>query len=1231
MTVVSPDEYCSSCLDDGYTIRTRPNEDLMNDSALHQRRPVNPVLLIALFALLFALLVPTVPAWAQVDHGTVTGTITDSTGAVVPGVQITATNPSTGAQFKSVSNGAGIYTLPNLPIATYSIHYDKPGYAGFDRSGVAIQVQQRAQIDVHMQVGSETQTVTVNATPELQTQTELGTNLTSQVVTDLPLTANGGRDITAFAFSITPTVTGNEYSGAVGGSQAFSKEVLIDGTSSDSGSVGHIGESEPSMDAVGQFQVDTSGISAEAGRTGGGAFLFSLKSGTNSVHGSAFGFLANEFLNANTWDNDYFRSYYDSTDPANRATYNQEYRTPKSRYFDYGGSAGGPVWRNHMFIFGAVERYMQSDFATANGTQTVPTTAFLNGDFSALLQTTQKPVGTDPAGQPIYPGAIFDPVSGDVFPNNVIPANRISPISQKIASVYAQDYKPTFNDRTINNYPSLRNGDPKFTQTELSFKYDWDVTSKNRITSSYIYTLRPRYNANLVTGNGLWQAGSTDGGPLASGAVQTTVANAYRLSDSYTVSPNLLDVLSLTFNGFQNKAVPFTSIAGSTNWPQQVGLGADQSIANFPLITFGGSINGVGEGQIGSSYTAKSGYVAYNEILNDTVTWTRGRHEIKLGLELRGLGVNDDTEGGELHLNFSNLTGTPASSAIQSVTGFGFANFLLGDVYSASLDTPFNQYGRRKEYGFFGEDAIKVTPKLTLDAALRWDIPMPEHEIQGYWSNFTTSAKSPNFGGYSGSMQYLTSPGQTFETYKNFWQFSPHIGASYEVTDKLVLRGSYGLYYVPLGNNTYGAVPYSASTGYQAINQVLPPPLTNGYQFNLDSGYPGVSTFTPRNNNGPYVPYGPASVDPNTLTMGYTQNWNANVQYQVGRTLVLQASFIGNIGRKLHDGALNPTNYPTWQRYSSLYNSGHAEDYIYDAGSAAAAGLPLPYAGWAGEAYQAINPYPQVANTYGPVFFVNSPLGSSEYQAFVFEVSKRQANGLSMDLSYTGSRTTGNSSSAFVDTYSSSNGYQDPYQYKHYASYPDTYEPTQQVKGYVNYELPFGRGQRFLSRNRLEDFLAGGWLVGAIVDYQSGSPIGAVGAQNYYPGWSGVWTNLAPNASFKNTFKKVDLINPADSSSLFVNPANFSNPTDGQLGNSPVVYSNWHSWGYNDEDASLLKRFGFGADQRYGLTLRAEFFNVFNRHYYANPNLTMGSAYFGHVTDTTGNPRQGQLGARFEW
>ncbi len=1176
--------------------------------------------------------------WSQADRASITGTITDPSGSVVPGVQVMATNPATGANYTATSDASGIYNLLNLPIATYVVHYAKAEYRSVDRQNVALQVQQRAQLDVRLEVGAQNQTVTVTAVPVLQTQTELGTNLTSQVVTDLPLTANGGRDITSFAFSITPTVTGNEYQGHVGGSQDFTKQVLIDGTSSDSGQVGHIGESEPSMDAVSQFQIDTSGIGPESGRTGGGSFLFSLKSGTNSPHGSAFGFLANEFLNANTWDNNYFRSYYDATNPAASAVTDQQYRTPKSRYFDYGGSAGGPIWRNRMFIFGAYERYQQSDFSTTNGQQTVPTAAFLTGDFSSLLQTSQPPLGQDALGHNIYPGAIYDPLTGDVFPRNIIPQNRISPVSQKIAGLYQKYYQPTFSDRNINNYPQLRNADPQFTQQQLSLKYDFDITSKHRLSASYIYTLRPRYNRDLASSNGLWQAGSQNGGPLTTAGVQTVVANAYRASDAWTVSPNVLNVLSLTFNQFQNKAVPLTSIASNTSWPDAIGLGDYQAIKNFPLISFGASVNGVGEGNIGNSYTPMSGYVAYNEILNDTLTWVKGRNNLKLGLELRGLGLNSDNQGGELHFNFSNLSGSPATPSIQSVTGFGFANFLLGNVYSASKDTEFNQYGRRKEYGFFGEDTIKATEKLTLDFAMRWDIPMPQHEIHGHWSNFTTSAENPNFGSYPGSMRYLTSGDQTFEQYENWWQFSPHIGVAYQLKPNLVFRSSYGLYYVPIGNNGYGAVPYSASTGYQAINQVLPPKLSNGYQFNWTNGYPGQNVYSPQDNNSTYVPYGPASVDPNSLTMGYTQNWNVNAQWEFAKSSVLQLSYIGNIGRKLHDGALNPYNYPTWSRYSQLYESGHVYDYISGAGDAAAAGVPYPYANWTGTAYQAINPFPQAANTYGPIYFVNSPLGQSNYEAFIAEVTKRASNGLSMDLSYTRSRTEGNSETAFTDTYSSAQnavypylGLQDPYQYRKAASYLASYDTPNEVKGYVNYELPFGRGKRFLAQKRWQDLLAGGWLAGAIVDYHSGYPYGAVGSQNYYPGWSAVYTNVTTNASFKNTFKKLDLIDPADASSKYVNTANFSNPVDGQLGNSPNVFSNWRGWANYSENASLLKRIGFGNDERYRVTLRAEFFNVLNRHYYGDPNLNLGGPYFGNVTDTAGSPRQGQLGARFEW
>ena len=1171
------------------------------------------------------------PLHAQVDRGTITGVVRDASGAVINGAEVDAINPATGQSYQSVTNSAGIYNLLNLPIATFDITYSKAGFTTFVRKGVAIQVQQTAQINVRLEVGSQQQTVTVTDAPLLKVNTELGTNMTSAEVSTLPLTAYQGRDITAFAFAVTPTVTGSDYQGQVGGSQANTKEVLINGTSADSSRVGHIGEMEPPMDAVGQFQVDTSGISAAAGRTGGGAFLFELKTGTNAFHGTAFGIYANKVLNANSWTNDYFRAYYDSTNPANSAQYNSQYAKPTDTYDDWGVSGGFPVWRNHMFLYAALERYHQADFATTEGGVTVPTDAFLHGDFSQLLQTNLPPLGKDKAGNTIYVGAIWNPATGDVFPGNIIPPAMLSSNSQAVAAIYEKYYKPTVAGRDTLNYPKLNEVDPEFTQTQMSYNYTWDVSPKHRLNSSFIYVLRPRYNAALQSATNLWQAGSSDGGPLASGGVQTTISNAYRASDSWTISSNLLNVASYTFNMFQNKAIPLTSIGGSTNWAQQIGLGSDQTVSNFPLTIFNGTANGISEVAIGSARTPHSGGVDYNGIVDDTLTWVHGKHTANLGFEYRALGINSDTSGGALHFNFSQLTGAPLVAKIQSVTGFSFANAMLGDVASASKDTLFNQYGRRKEIGFFFEDAYKITPKLTLDYALRWDIPLAEHVLNGQWSNFTTGMANPNFGSVQGSMQYLTSASQTFETNRNYSQFGPHIGASYALSSRIVLRGGYGLYYVPLGNNNYGAVPYGSSYGYHTINQVLQKSQANQFAFNWDGGYPGQDVQTTVSDTSAYIPYGPTSVSPDTLTMGYTQNWNFNVQYQFASTWVLHASYIGNTGNNLHDGSLNPHNWATWATYSPLYQTGHVQEFITNASQAAALKIPYPYPGWTGTAFQAINPYPQVARTYGPTFFVNDPLGQTAYDALIIEMTKRNANGLSMNLNYTLAKTTGNTTDAFVDTYSVTNGYQDPYSYKEYAKSPEAGYVPQVFKGFVTYQLPFGRGQRFFNGGRLSDALLGGWLTGAIVAYQSGAPIGVVHAQNNYPGWSAVWVNVAQHANFKNTFKSLDLANLTDASNQFVDTSIFSNPADGQLGNSPVTYSNWHGWGMSNESVSLSKQVAFGPDNRYSMMFRGEFFNVFNRHYYGNPNLDIGGPYFGQVTNAVGNPRQGQVGMRVSW
>ncbi len=249
--------------------------------------------------------------WAQADRGTITGTVSDSSGAVIGSVDIVATQVATGVPFKTVSNNLGYYSLVQLPVGAYSVSFRRAGFKDLNRTGIIIEAQHTVSVDAVLEVGNISETVQVNGTPVLELQTEVGTNMTSQSMIDLPTSVNGGRDITAFAFSITPNIAGNNWQSSIGGSQNHTENVLIDGTSVDSGIVGHIAEQEPSMDAIQESQVDTTGLRAEDGRSGGGAFLYEMKSGTNVFHGAAFGFLANEFLNANKFidRNSFFKSF----------------------------------------------------------------------------------------------------------------------------------------------------------------------------------------------------------------------------------------------------------------------------------------------------------------------------------------------------------------------------------------------------------------------------------------------------------------------------------------------------------------------------------------------------------------------------------------------------------------------------------------------------------------------------------------------------------------------------------------------------------------------------------------------------------------------------------------------------------------------------------------------------------------------------------------------------------
>ncbi len=1147
---------------------------------------------------------------AQTNRATVTGTVRDTSGAVVPGVIVSATRIDTRVVTTGVTNSAGIYTILNLVPGRYTIEFKKSGFKPVKETNIVLESTQIAQLNVQLEVGAVTQVVTVRTeSPLLDKETAtLGTNMKGDVVTDLPLSIyDGGRFVENFAVALTPGYSpiSSPYDAVVDGTQGFTKDYTVDGTSATAQIQGDSMETGPSMEAVEEVQAQTSGLSAQSGITNGGVMAFTLKSGTNQFHGSGFLYGRNEVLDANTWDNN-----------------NSGIPRAPDRAWDYGGSLGGPIIKDHTFFFGAFERYTQRNFAPGGfgSAATVPTSAFLNGDFSALLNTS-VPLGTDSAGNTIYQGAIFNPETGNVFVGNKIPSGMISPVSNNIVTLFQKYYSPE-NGNLVNNDQLPGSNSPAQTPNQAVIKLDHVLTSHDHLSGSWVYNHRPR---TLVDSGGVWENGSTDGGPLSNARVQMVRSHQFRASESHTFSPNVLNVLNATYNWYWNGSLPASS---GTDWPAILGFG-NTGADNFPSISFGNAVNGIGETFIGNTWQGH--YDGATFILDDSLTWTKGRHAFTFGGDLRAMEINSHGGSGALTFNFTNdTTGAPGTSYASQV-GFGFASFLLGDVQSASETTPYDLYGRRKAMDLYAQDAWKVTPKLTLNLGLRWDATFRFHEKYGHWANFDLDVIDPNLG-IPGALVYAKNGNTSFEKQEDWHNFGPQLGLAYSPWQKVVFRGSFGILYAPIGIQYYGGVPYSFAPGFRGTNAAATP-------FNWNSGYPGVFV-PPTQSSTPDISLFPVvNINPKSLYAGYTDNFNVGAEYQLAPTMRLSIDYVGNRGHHLQDSNL-AFNEATPSQFFNLVNAGTAFNYVCSPADAQANGVPYPYSGFCAPAVAAIAPYPQLAEAldtywfYPNLYYVGLPLGQSYYDSLVTQVVKRTGNGLTLDVSYTLSRQEGDTFTNFGDSYDFS-GIQDLGNLTEAAHTLSPYDQTSVVKGFVTYQLPFGRGRRwFRNAGRVVNAITSGWSISGLFLYATGQPITFYAPNDYYPAWASVYVNYALSGYHGNIFHRA-AFNPAGGPGNQYFPISVASaPPYGQLGTGPVRVSALRCPGNDNEDASVIKNFSMGVDGQYKLSFRAEFYNLLNRHSYflngcAGTSATPTSSNFGQVLGVSGTPRTGQFAVRF--
>jgi hypothetical protein len=1161
-------------------------------------------------------------ARAQSDRASITGTVRDASGAVIAGVQVTAANDGNSFQESAATNEIGVYSLRNLPIGEYTLACSKAGFENYRRSGVNLVIREVAEIDIVLVVGTSAQTVTVTGdAPQLQSQTSsLSTNLVNAAITELPLNVQGGRDLSAFMFAFVPGVEGKDYASHILGSLSQNKEVMIDGTSAVSQIGGYITESSPPMEAVQEFQVTTAGIRADEGRSGGGVFRYDMKSGSSAWHGSSFIYMHNEAFDARSWGAEYNEPLCLSTpgiDSAQIASCQRAFSKPPDRLYSYGASVGGPIKKDKLFFYSAWERYTLHNIGIGGLTSTVPTTAFLNGDFAALLgaQLCTQPDGSiapncDPqkttpifvknnAGQSValQQGMVFDPQTGNQFTGNMVPSSRFSNVSQKIVDLYKQSYQPLSPGLTTNNALPLINPATTYESNQFSVKLDYNLSHDHRLDGSIIYAYIPRL---LSDQGGIWSAGSQDGGPLANAYDHNTTAPSVRARDFWTISDALLNVVSATFNRFQN---PSVARSQTGNWPAALGLG-DFGAGNFPVIKFQGVngdqhsyVNGVpiDETILGSQFN--DSYAANTFIYDDNLSWVKGRHNYKFGAELRVQQFNSHGDYGVPTFVFD-----PAQTAgsFGGNAGFGFASFLLGDLNQASVSEPNSTYGRRKSVSLYAQDDIRLTSKFTLNLDLRWDFNGRYHEKYGHWSNFNTTAINP-VTGLPGALEFAQGGSDSFERKQYYHNFSGSIGGAYQLTPKAVARASFGVYYVPLNLNTWSGIPYGFNPGFVLNNQVLS-------TFNWDTGYPGKAVDIGKNPN--FTRWGMVSVDPHNLELGNVQEWTVGVQREIGGDLALELNFIQNRGYHLQSGYA-AANQPKLSDYTALVQAGKQWSWVTKPG--------FTGFGWA-----SVAPFPNVAKTFGPLFYVGSPDGNSDYRALQFTVRKRSRHGLSALASYTWASSHGDVDSSFEDAYWTG-PLQDVYNLEQERHTISSFDQTHVVKGFVLYDLPFGRGKAHISNaGPVLSALVDAWTVTGGFHYNTGFPI-RIAANAYYPGINNVYSDIVPGCDIGAHYN-------GQVGGTYFNPSCFVNPPNGEFGNAPGYLSQLRAPGLATEDVGISKAFRF-ADERYLLSLGFQMFNALNRHGFAGPNTQIGSAKFGKVMpeDLNGvpGPRVGQFGARF--
>jgi hypothetical protein len=1163
---------------------------------------------------------------AQSDRGTVTGTVTDPAGAVVPGAAIMASHKATGAVFQTVTTTTGNYTLSALPSGVYDITVEAKGFSKHIQEGVEVQVAQTARIDVTLKIGSSSESVTVNAdAPLLKTESaEQSQTLSGERVNELPLTLTsaGIRNPIAFA-NLQPGVyapAGGNFSMQVNGAPNNTYKTLMDGQDITSGiDPTHLSETQPSVEALQEMTLQTSNFAAEYGQVSGGLINFTSRSGTNQYHGSVYDYWTNRVLNAG--------QPYTNNGHGGLVK-------PVNTNDNFDGSIGGPIWipklyngRNRTFFY-----FNWDNFITHNqgsGLTTAPTAAMRTGDFSGILDG--KSLGTDPMGRPIMEYVIYDPASNftfngqtlrNPFPGNIIPQSRIDPVAAKVQALIPT---PT-NSGLINN---LAITDPLLTHVFVpSLKLDHTINDKTRMS---IYWGEWR---NFVPKSG------ADGYPypLSAGRNFISADHTIRFTLDRTITPTLL----LHIGAGELRYDHIDSSPPATLNYDAVGLlgltGSSTTPAGFPRLaglnsSAGGGPTGFGPVNANDYYNDKPTAVA-------SATWIRGNHTFKTGVEWRrDIWEDINTRGSQGIYNFSAAeTGLPYVSSTTlggGNLGFPYASFLLGQVDNASVSNLQDPQIRKIGFGMYLQDTWKVTHKLTLDYGIRWDWETAWHEIHNRQSAFEPYVVNPSAGGLPGGTAYPgNGPGRCNCDFAPPYDYGigPRLGVAYQQDRKTVVRGGIGVVYGRTSDSSYVTNAAILGTGFNTLAYASPSfgiaegPLKNGLsytqaQINDASLNPGIVPYPNQLNPPPYYITPGAGRPPRIL------QWNISVQREITNNLVLEAAWVGNVGVWEQSDGFVQINSDSIQRLKSLgYDitvptTASLLTSNWNSAQAVAAGIKPPYAGYpVTTVAQLLRPFPQFTS----ISTRWSSAGDSWYNGLQTKLTKRLSHGLFVQGAFSYQKTLNQAIETPNDVFNRSAN-------KDLAALDQRYV----LSIGVTYVTPAPG----FTTNRLVRAVAKDWTISGVFRDASGALIQAPAIQNNIQSilfQTGGFMNRVPGVPLFTADVNCHCIDP--NKQFVLNPAAWTNPPVGTFGNAAAYYNDYRYQRRPTEQIGIGRT--FRVMERTTLQIRAEFFNVFNRTEMNNPTSTnslatqtvssstgLTTAGFGWINTGTlaAQPRNAQL------